>query len=56
MKEEKLYKNYTQEEVMYELKKLKIVELTSKKKILTEISKNQQNLFKAFIVPLPVVT
>jgi len=34
----KLDKNYTQEEVVYELKKLKIVELTTKKKMLTEIS------------------
>ena len=56
MKEESLYKNYTQEGVMYELKKLKIVELTTRKKMLTEISKNQQDLFKAFKVPPPVVT
>lgn len=56
MKEEGLYKKYTQEEVMYELKKLKIVEFTKRKRILTEISKNQQLLFKAFKVPLPVAT
>lgn len=41
---------------MYELKKLEIVELTKKKKMSTEIFKNQQNLFEAFKVPPPVVT
>ena len=53
MKEKDLYKTYTQEEVMYEMKKLKIIELTSDKKIMTEITKKQKLLLKAFGIPLP---
>jgi len=52
MKDKKLYKNYTQEEVMWELKRLKIVEL-GEKRILTEISKKQFELFKQLEIPLP---
>jgi transposase len=53
MKEANLYKQWTQEEVMYELKKLKTVDLTPKRTILTEISKRQKNLFKIFQIPEP---
>ncbi len=52
MKEKNLYKNYTQEEVMWELKRLKIIEL-GEKNILSEISKKQNDLFKQLEVPLP---
>jgi transposase len=54
MKEANLYKKWTQEEVMCELKKLKTVDLTPKRIILTEISKRQKILFKVFQVPEPV--
>jgi len=53
MKETNLYKKYTQEEVMAELKKLKIIELSDNKKILTEISKTQEDIFKLFTIPKP---
>ena len=53
MKTTDLYKRYTQEEVMSELKRLKVVELSDNRKILTEISKNQKYLFKLFHIPEP---
>ena len=53
MREKKLNKKYTIEEVMYEMKKLKIIELENKKKIITEISKNQKDLFKKIINDIP---
>jgi len=56
MKEMKLYKKWTQEEVMCELKRLKIIELSDNKTIMTEISKNQSKLFKVFQIPSPTIT
>lgn len=56
MKEKDLYKTYTQEEVLCELKKLKIVELSPGKKILSEITKTQKMLLKAFDIPEPTET
>ena len=52
MKDKKLYKTYTQEEIMWELKRLKTVEL-GEKSLLTEISKKQEELFKKLDVPCP---
>lgn len=56
MKESGLYKKFTQEELMYELKKLKCIEFSSRKKILTEVSKTQKKLLEIFNIPLPVQT
>jgi len=56
MEEKKLYKDYTIEEMMYELKKIKMIELENGKKIITEISKKGRTLFKNFGIELPVVT
>jgi transposase len=53
MKETMMYKKYTQEEVFSELKRLKIIELTKGKKILTEISKTQAYVFREFGLPVP---
>lgn len=53
MKEKKMYKRFTQEEVMSELKRLKIIELKKGTKILTELSKDQTHLFTEFGVPVP---
>lgn len=55
MKEQDLYKSYTLSEVIYELKKLRVVTLNSGKSYLTEISKKQRTLFEKFGVPIPVV-
>jgi transposase len=54
MKEQDLYKSYTLSEVIYELKKLRVVTLNSGKYYLTEISKKQRMLFEKFGVPIPV--
>jgi transposase len=53
MKDADLYKRYTQEEVIAVMKRLKIVEFSDGKKLLTEISKNQMQLFKSLQVPAP---
>jgi transposase len=53
MKEKNLYKSYTQEEVMCVLKRLKIIELSDKRTIFTELSKKQKYLYKVFGIPEP---
>jgi transposase len=55
MKEKGLYKRYTQEEVIAELKRLKIIELSGGRKTVTEVSKNQATIFKAFGISKPEV-
>ena len=54
MREQDLFKTYTQAEVLAELKKLRLVTLTSGRTYLTEISKRQRTLFEKFDVPIPV--
>jgi len=53
MEEENLYKEYTIEEVIYELKKLKVIEISDERKILSEISKKQKDLFGSFNLEIP---
>ena len=53
MREKDLSKKYTIEEVMYELKKLKIIELNNKRRVLTEITKTQKDLFKKLVNEVP---
>ena len=56
MKETNLYKKWTQEEVMCELKRLKLIDLSDNKSIMTEISKNQSEIFRLFQVPPPTLS
>ena len=49
MREEDLTKRYTVDEVMFEMKKLKIIELKEGRQVLTEITKSQRDLFKQLI-------
>lgn len=56
MKDTQLYRKWTQEEVMMELKKLKRIDLDSGTSLLTEISKKQNMIFKAFQIRLPSLT
>jgi transposase len=56
MKEKKLYKYYTVDEVISEFKKIRIVKLGSNKTLLTEVTKKQRDLFKAFGIPIPRVS
>lgn len=56
MKEIDLYKKFTQEEIMQELRKIKLIELDSKKSILTEISKKQNFILKSLQIPTPSIS
>ena len=53
MREQNMTNKYTIDEVMYETRKLKITELKSGKKLLTEISKTQKDLFKKLADEIP---
>ena len=55
MKEPELFKQYSIKEIMYELKKIKVVEMCNGKSYLTEITKRQKDIFKAFNIDIPVV-
>lgn len=56
MKESGLFKNLTIPEVLYELKKLKVIEMINGRRYLTEISKEQRMLYQKFEMPIPVET
>lgn len=51
-----LYKEQSLSNIIYELKKLKVVETNNGKRFLTEISKTQKTIYKEFEVPIPEVT
>ncbi len=53
MREHDLFKTYTVKELMYELKKLKIVEFYDGKSYLTEISKRQKDIFRKLEIGIP---
>jgi len=55
IRESEPLKQYSVREIMYELKKLKMVEMSDKKLYLTEISKRQKEIFKAFKLEIPVI-
>ena len=48
MMDEDIVKNYTVAELMYEFKKIKLIGLGEKKTIITEVSKEQRELFEKF--------
>ena len=56
MKEAQLYQSFSVSEVLYELKKLKLVELSNGKSLLTEISKRPRILYQKLTVPIPAAT
>ena len=51
-----LYKKYTLSEILYELKKLRVVEMLNGQRYLTEITKTQRELYENLGIPLPVIT
>jgi transposase len=53
MRKEETNKDFTVQELMYELKKIKLIRLGTKKMIVTEVSKKQRKLFQDFKIPLP---
>jgi len=53
MRREGISKDLSVQELMYELKKIKLIHLGEKKTVITEISKRQRELFAAFEIDLP---
>jgi len=53
MKSKKLFEKYSFKEVICELKKIKIVQMTNNKLYLTEITKRQKKLLESFCVAVP---
>jgi transposase len=51
-----LYKEQSLSHIIYELKKIKVVETNNGKRFLTEISKIQKTTYKEFEVPIPEMT
>ena len=56
MKEKGIYKKYTFSEVLYELKKIKVVEMLNGKRYLTEVTKKQRTIYAKLGVSFPVFT
>jgi transposase len=55
MREKDLFKLYSIREIMYELKKLRIIEMYNGTSYLTEISKRQREIFSKLEVETPVI-
>ncbi|MBA7542079.1 hypothetical protein ES705_34395 [subsurface metagenome] len=53
MRNEGINKTYTVQELIYELKKIKLIRLGEKKKIITEVSKKQRELLEKFNIKPP---
>jgi len=53
MRKNDLLKKYTVKEMLYELKKLRIVTMTDDKHFITEVSKKQRDILNAFNFPIP---
>ena len=53
MKENNLFNSYTVEEVMRELKKIKLIELNNDRKIITELSKRQKKIVRNIFLNTP---
>ena len=56
MVRKELYKEQSLSNIIYELKKIKVVETNNGKRFLTEISKIQKTIYKEFEVPIPEMT
>jgi transposase len=55
MREQHLFKRYSIRELMYELKKLRIVAMSNDTVYLTEVSKRQRKIFENFDVTMPSI-
>jgi hypothetical protein len=56
MRKEGINKDLTVQELMYELKKIKLIRLGVRKTIITEVSKKQRELFQSFKIVPPTRT
>jgi aspartate 1-decarboxylase len=50
-----MFADYSIREMLYELKKIRIVEMKNGKRVLTEISKRQRRIFKTLEVDVPTL-
>jgi hypothetical protein len=55
MREQQLFASYSVRELLCELKKIRLVEMKNGTRVLTEISKHQKDLFKAFKLQPPTL-
>jgi transposase len=55
MRSHQMFRRYSVRELLYELKKLRLVEMNNGKQVLTECSKRQKEIFKEFQVPVPTI-
>lgn len=55
MREQQLFAEYSVREMLYELKKLRVVEMLNGKCLLTEVSKRQREIFEAFDIAVPTL-
>ncbi len=55
MREQRLFKRYSIREIMYELKKIRIVEMDNGTSFLTEVSKRQREIFNKFDIEIPTI-
>jgi transposase len=53
MRAQHLFQQYTIRELMYELKKLRLITMTDETSFLTEVSKRQRKIFQKFDVKIP---
>ncbi len=53
MRENDLFKKYTEEQLMRELKKIRLIQFDKNHKIVTELTKKQKDIFKYFNIPIP---
>jgi transposase len=56
MRDKNLFKIYSVKEIIFELKKLRTVEMLNGKSYLTEVSKKQRNIFETFNINVPINT
>jgi transposase len=56
LRESGLGKNFTVEQMLFELKKLSVLEIDNKKPMVTELTKKQKDIFGAVEIPLPMLT
>lgn len=55
MRAQHMFSDYSIREMLYELKKIRIVEMKNGKRVLTEISKRQRRIFKTLEVDVPTL-
>ena len=53
MGESRINKEYSLQEIMYELKKIKMIQIGERKKIITEVSKTEREILKKFKISSP---